>query len=118
MGPPGMEFVYKDELRGLRGSLKQRIEQEIVVLANEGVKGKKLQSEAEARATSWLAAEEAKLGKRYEKELMNPKEALSLGSVSQIVMPSDLRQVLAEHMEFPLRHYEATPFAGIQREFH
>ena len=49
---------------------------------------------------------------------MNPKEALSLGSVSQIVMPSDLRQVLAEHMAFHLRHYQPTPFAGTQREFH
>ena len=49
---------------------------------------------------------------------MNPKEALSLGSVSQIVMPSELRQVLAEHMAFHLRHYDATPFAGTQREFH
>jgi hypothetical protein len=49
---------------------------------------------------------------------MNPKEALSLGSISQIVMPSDLRKVLAENMAFHLRHYEPKPFAGIQREFH
>ena len=27
---------------------------------------------------------------------MNPNEALSLGSISQITMPSDLRKVLAE----------------------
>ncbi len=37
---------------------------------------------------------------------MNPNEALSLGSISQIVMPSDLRQVLAENMAFYLRHYK------------
>ena len=37
---------------------------------------------------------------------MNPNEALSLGSISQIVMPSELRQVLAENMAFYLRRYE------------
>ena len=49
---------------------------------------------------------------------MNPNEALSLGSISQIVMPSDLRKVLAENMEFHLRHYTPEPLCGIQREFH
>ena len=49
---------------------------------------------------------------------MNPNEALSLGSISQIVMPSDLRQVLAEHMDFCLRHYEPSPLQSVQREFH
>ena len=49
---------------------------------------------------------------------MNPKEALSLGSISQIVMPSELRTLLVENMEFHLRHYCPEPFAGIQREFH
>ncbi len=118
MGPPGVEFVYKDELRGLRGGLQKRIEQNKQALAAQGVKGSRLDHEAKASASEWLAAEEAALARRYEKELMNPKEALSLGSVSQIVMPSDLRQLLAEHMAFHLRHYVATPFAGIQREFH
>jgi hypothetical protein len=33
-------------------------------------------------------------------------------------MPSDLRQVLAEHMAFCLRHYRPEPMAGVQREFH
>jgi hypothetical protein len=49
---------------------------------------------------------------------MNPNEALSLGSISQIVMPSDLRQVLAEHMDFCLRHYTPEPLTSVQREFH
>ena len=49
---------------------------------------------------------------------MNPREALSLGSISQIVMPSDLRRVLGEHMAFHLAHYEPSPFSGVQREFH
>jgi hypothetical protein len=29
-----------------------------------------------------------------------------------------LRQILAENMEFHLRHYKPQPMAGIQREFH
>ena len=49
---------------------------------------------------------------------MNPNEALSLGSISQIVMPSELRRVVGENLLFHLRHYEPTPFAGVQREFH
>jgi hypothetical protein len=49
---------------------------------------------------------------------MNPKEALSLGSISQITMPSDLRQVLSEHMKFHLENYTPEPFNGVQREFH
>jgi acetyl-CoA carboxylase carboxyltransferase component len=115
MGPPGVEFVYKDELRSLRGSLKQKIAEERETLGNsvDDAAG-----EAERRARQWLAAEEALLIKRYEAELMNPREALSLGSVSQIVMPSDLRQVLAEHMAFHLDHYTPRPFTGVQREFH
>jgi len=58
------------------------------------------------------------LAQRYERELMNPNEALSLGSISQIVMPSDLRQVLTENLEFYLRHYQPEPLQGVQREFH
>ena len=77
-----------------------------------------MNSQAEERAKVWLAEQEADLAKRYEKELMNPKEALSLGSISQIVMPSELRHVLAEHMAFHLRHYDAKPFTSTQREFH
>ena len=49
---------------------------------------------------------------------MNPNEALSLGSISQIVMPSELREVLAENMAFHLGHYTPSSMAGVQREFH
>jgi len=48
---------------------------------------------------------------------MNPNEALSLGSVSQIVMPSDLREVLCKQMAFHLKHYVPEPFVSVQREF-
>jgi acetyl-CoA carboxylase carboxyltransferase component len=62
--------------------------------------------------------EEQILSQRYEEQLMNPNEALSLGSISQIVMPSDLREVLCENMAFHLRHYDAEPMQGVQREFY
>ncbi|MDA0791023.1 MAG: acetyl-CoA carboxylase carboxyltransferase subunit [Proteobacteria bacterium] len=114
MGPPGVEFVYKDELRALRGGLADRVAEERMALGD--VDG--ADAEASTRAAKWLAGEEAALVKRYEDELMNAREALSLGSVSQIVMPSRLRQVLAEHMLFHLKHYQPAPFTGIQREFH
>ena len=45
----------------------------------------------------------AGLTRRYEKELMNPEEALRLGSVSRIVMPGYSRKVLGEFLEFKMR---------------
>ncbi len=94
MGPAGIEFVYKNELRAIRGAVKAKQEN-----------------------AAWGKEQEALLVKRYEDELMNPNEALSLGSISQIVMPSDLRKVLGENMEFHLRHYTPEPFNSVQREF-
>ena len=117
MGPPGMEFVYKDELRALRDAVADRIEQERAAAIKAG-ETENLDTNARAKAAEWIRNEEALLAKRYEEELMNPKEALSLGSVSQIVMPSDLRQILAEHMLFHLSHYEPGPLMSVQREFH
>ena len=73
---------------------------------------------ARQRVDAWIKQSEALLAARYEAELMNPNEALSLGSISQIVMPSDLRKVITENLLFHIRHYRAEPFAGVQREFH
>jgi acetyl-CoA carboxylase carboxyltransferase component len=102
MGPAGKEFVYKDELRKARAAAAEMV--------------KKGASQAEAAA--WLKGEEAALNKRYEKELMNPKEGLALGSISSLVMPTDLRQVLGENIAFLMRHYKPAPMTGPQREFH
>ena len=33
-------------------------------------------------------------------------------------MPTDLRRVLGQNLEFLLRHYEPGPMADVQREFH
>ncbi len=54
---------------------------------------------------------------RYERELMNPNEALSLGSVSRIVMPGTSRRVLGEHLSFLMRSYQPSAMGGPQREF-
>ena len=94
MGPAGVEFVYKNELRAIRGTVK-----------------------AGEQDAAWGKEQEALLAKRYEEELMNPNEALSLGSISQIVMPKDLRSVLCENMKFHLSHYTAEPMQSVQREF-
>ena len=52
----------------------------------------------------------AEIREQYERELMNPKEALSLGSVSSIVMPGTSRRVLAQTLAFLMRTYEPRTF--------
>jgi len=95
MGPAGVEFVYKKELKAIRAAVKNG-----------------------EQSSDWALAQEAELTKRYEDELMNPNEALSLGSISQIAMPRDLRKILCENMAFHLRHYTPTPLQSVQREFY
>ena len=73
---------------------------------------------AEQEASRWFVAEDAKLIERYESDLMNPREALALGSISQLVMPADLRRLLTDSMDFLVRHYKPGPMKGPQREFH
>jgi acetyl-CoA carboxylase carboxyltransferase component len=118
MGPAGVEYVYKDELRKIRSAVKGKVAAETEAQQAAGLDAEAAREAAEQLVGEWVKAEEAELAQRYERELMNPNEALSLGSISQIVMPSDLRQVLAEHMDFCLRHYQAEPLNSVQREFH
>ncbi len=118
MGPAGKEFVYKDELRKLRTTVIQRVKSGTQERIDAGVKPETAKLDAEKDAADWLKAQEALLNTRYEKELMNPKEALSLGSISSLVMPTDLRKVLGENLNFFLRHYKAGPMQAVQREFH
>lgn len=101
MGPAGKEFVYKDELRKIRAVAAQMEK-----------------SEGKESAAAFLKAREGELNHRYERELMNPREALALGSISRMVMPEELRKVLAENLLFLLRHYTPGPMGGVQREFH
>ncbi len=102
MGPAGKEYVYKTELKDARAAAAKR----------------RKAGEPENEVAEWLRAQEAELNQRYERELMNPREALSLGSISEIVMPADLRTALAHNLEFLLRHYVPSPMQGVQREFH
>ncbi len=118
MGPAGKEFVYKDELRKLRSAIPERIKKGLQDRVAAGLSGEEAKRDAEKDAADWLKGQEAELNLRYEKELMNPKEGLSLGSISSIVMPTDLRKVLGENLHFFLRHYKAAPMQSVQREFH
>jgi len=118
MGPAGKEFVYKSELRKIRGSIKQRIAEGTAERIKAGMDGEAARKDAEAEAAEWLKEQEALLNQRYEKELMNPKEGLALGSISSIVMPTDLRKVLGENLHFLLRHYKPSAWQDVQREFH
>ena len=118
MGPAGKEFVYKDELRKLRTETIRRIKLGIAARLEAGCKDGFARADAEREGAEWLKEQETALNTRYERELMNPKEALSLGSISSLVMPTDLRKVLGENLNFFLRHYRAAPLTAVQREFY
>ena len=97
----GTQFVFKDELRAIEAEYQAAI-----------AKGT---PELEARSVRDGGLKQ--LRERYERELMNPNEALSLGSVSRIVMPGTSRRVLGEHLAFLMRTYTPSPMSGPQREF-
>ncbi|MCH8926995.1 MAG: acetyl-CoA carboxylase carboxyltransferase subunit, partial [Proteobacteria bacterium] len=98
MGPAGRQYIYKDEFREIIADYRrERVRDETAAAARR-----------ERRM--------AELTERYERELMNPEEALKLGSVSRIVLPGHSRKVLGEFLAFKMRHYTPSPMAGPQRE--
>lgn len=101
MGPAGREYVYKDEFVAIQKQHAARLKQ--------GAKREEADQERDAAL--------AKLSQKYERELMNPKEALSLGSVSAIVMPGTSRRVLAQNLSYLMSHYTPSAMGGVQREF-
>lgn len=101
MGPAGKEYVYKDENQAIFKEYQENIK-----------KGMPVEEANKIRDAKLLV-----LTQRYEKELMNPKEALSLGSVSRIIIPGTTRKVLAENLNYLMRHYKPSPMGGVQREF-
>ncbi len=117
MGPAGVDFVYKNELREIRNAVAKRTSTAFNQYLSNGMAEAEAKAAAEESVNDWVKQEEALLAARYERELMNPNEALSLGSISQIVMPCDLRKVLAENMAFHLEHYTVEPLNATQREF-
>jgi acetyl-CoA carboxylase carboxyltransferase component len=118
MGTSGVKYVYKTELKKIQSSIAPMLAAETKAQIKAGLSETNGIIAAQTIVDDWVKSEEALLSQRYEQELMNPNEALSLGSISQIVMPSELRQVLAENMAFYLRRYKAEPMQSIQREFH
>ena len=118
MGPAGKEFVYKDEVRKIRSTAAEMVKKGIQQRSADGMELVAAKKDAEKEAGEWQKQQEAALSRRYELELMNPREGLSLGSISSIVMPTDLRKVLGENLAFLLRHYKPGPMTGPQREFH
>jgi acetyl-CoA carboxylase carboxyltransferase component len=117
MGTAGVEFVFKDEVRDIRIETKKKITALAQENKTKGMNEADALAAAEKTAKAWAKEQEALLAQRYEKQLLNPNEALSLGSISQITMPSDLRKVLTESVGFHLNHYKAEPMQGVQREF-
>lgn len=118
MGPAGKEFVYKGELRAARAEAKQREAARKAELVAAGTSADDAAKQAHQEALEWLQQQEQAYSQRYEKELMNPREALSLGSISEIVMPREIRSVLAAKLELYLRHYTPSAMTAVQREFH
>jgi acetyl-CoA carboxylase carboxyltransferase component len=118
MGPAGKEYVYKDDLRALRARAAALASEERAARITAGTPADQAQADARRAADEWLKAQEAEISLRYERELMNPREALSLGSISEIVMPDNLRAVLGRNLDALLRSYVPGPMTGPQREFH
>ncbi len=118
MGPAGKEFVYKDELRRMRAESKAIEQRGLASRTAAGLPEAQAKQEAQAEAAAYVRAREAEMSARYERELMNPREALSLGSISRMVMPRELRQVLGLNLALLMRTYTPSPFQGVQREFH
>lgn len=118
MGPAGVEYVFKDEVRAIRSTIGKRVAALTAEKLAEGLAEEDAAAQAKAEVAEWQKQEEAVLAKKYEDQLMNPNEALSLGSISQIVMPSDMRKVLSQQLDFHMRHYQPAPMQGVQREFH
>lgn len=118
MGPAGKEFVYKDELRKVRATAQSMEKSGVKEKLAQGLSEAQAKAQAKEEAQAWLKAREAEFNARYERELMNPREALSLGSISRIVKPHELRRVLGENLHFLLRHYTPGPLTAVQREFH
>ncbi len=101
MGPAGKDYVYKDEVSKLAKAYAENV--------------KKGMPEDEAKKLR--DSELAKISQKYEKELMNPKEALSLGSVSSVVMPGTSRKVLGNSLNYLMSKYKPSALSGVQREF-
>ncbi|MDV6236943.1 carboxyl transferase domain-containing protein [Leptospira ellisii] len=101
MGPAGKDYVYKDEVSAVQREYQENVKKGMPDKEAVTIRDKKLQA----------------ISTQYERELMNPKEALSLGSVSRIVLPGTTRNILHQNLDYLIRHYKPEPLSGPQREF-
>ncbi|RHX86700.1 acyl-CoA carboxylase subunit beta [Leptospira stimsonii] len=101
MGPAGKDYVYKDDVSAIHREYQENVKKGMSEKEAIVIRDKKLQT----------------LSTQYERELMNPKEALSLGSVSRIVLPGTTRNILFQNLDYLIRHYKPAPLSGPQREF-
>ncbi len=70
MGPAGVEYVYKDELKAIRAAIPKRTAETKADLMNQGVSEADADDKASAAAFEWAKAAEADLAKRSEREIM------------------------------------------------
>ena len=101
MGSAGIEFVYKEELREYKRSTLSARSTHEKKIGNEKLRNKITELEL-----------------RYEKEFLNANEALSLGSITEIIEPREIRKKLGENIVRYMKNYNPTPMSGVQREFH
>ena len=100
MGPTGRQYVYKEEFRNIHQQYEQK-----VVAGMSNLEAAAIRDQALAGLTT-----------RYEEQLLNPEEALRLGSVSQLVSPGFSRKALGQTLAYSMRHYKPQPMAGVHRE--
>jgi acetyl-CoA carboxylase carboxyltransferase component len=73
MGPAGVEYVYKDELKKIRANRETRIQTESEARVAQGLSVTEASKEAALAVDALIKAEEAALAQRYEQEIMNPE---------------------------------------------
>ena len=94
------QYIYKDEFRNIHQQYGRN-----VATGMSNLEAAAIRDQALARLTI-----------RYEEQLLNPEEALRLGSVSQLVSPGFSRKALGQTLAYTMRHYKPKPMAGSHRE--
>jgi acetyl-CoA carboxylase carboxyltransferase component len=103
MGTAGKEYTYKKELQEVRAAAAVKFKELTAAYVASGSATDVAKQDAEREVADWLRTQEAEFNKR---------------SISEIVMPTDLRAVLGRSLDFLLRHFEPGPWQSVQREFH
>ena len=117
MGTAGKGFVYKNEIRQLQNGKSDWINQRCTELMGAGMMESEARCQAAEQHEVYLGEAMQALDDRYEREFLNPNEALSLGSISHLVMPKNVRAELTQHMGFLMRNYTPKPMNAVHREF-